>query len=155
MNKLFQLFKFLLIISFPWTVLFANDNPGGAILALILQVTLVGWPFAAYWALRVNEESKLSGKKDRGRENTENVQEERVDNYSAAPEAPVATQQAIIKPAPAKNSRAKHAKKSPAKHAKTAVKTESAVAPTKSKAVKQTSTKSKPRKTATKSTTKK
>jgi hypothetical protein len=147
MNKLFKLFKFLLIISFPWTVLFANDNPGGAILALILQVTLVGWPFAAYWALRVNEESKLSVKKDKGRENTEDVQEERVNNYSAAPKAPVATQQTITKPSPAKNT--------PAKQAKTAVKTESAVAPTKSKAVKKTSTKFKPRKTATKSTTKK
>ena len=46
----------LLVIFFPWLALFFCDNPGGALVALVMQVTLIGWPFAANWALRsVNE----------------------------------------------------------------------------------------------------
>lgn len=43
----------LLAISFPWVVLLLNDNPGGAIFALILQATAIGWIPASIWAWRV------------------------------------------------------------------------------------------------------
>ncbi|MBN9231197.1 MAG: hypothetical protein J0I93_10120 [Legionella sp.] len=43
-----------LAVSLPWVVMLINDNPGGAIVALILQATLVGWPFATIWAWRTH-----------------------------------------------------------------------------------------------------
>lgn len=36
----------------PWLVLLVDDNPGGAVVALIMQATLIGWPFASMWAWR-------------------------------------------------------------------------------------------------------
>jgi hypothetical protein len=42
-----------LAIAFPWVILLFNDNPGGAIMALILQATIIGWIPAAMWAWRV------------------------------------------------------------------------------------------------------
>ena len=47
--------SFFLAVSaffFPWIVLLIYDNPVGAFLALVLQATLIGWPFASIWALR-------------------------------------------------------------------------------------------------------
>lgn len=43
----------VLAIFLPWLVLLLADNPGGAFLALIMQATIIGWPFAAIWAWRV------------------------------------------------------------------------------------------------------
>lgn len=43
----------ILAVLFPWLVLLAYDNPGGALVALIMQATLIGWPFASAWAWRV------------------------------------------------------------------------------------------------------
>ncbi|MCP0914719.1 MULTISPECIES: YqaE/Pmp3 family membrane protein [Legionella] len=48
-----RLFMSLLAIFFPWVVLFLNDNPGGALIALILQATVVGWIPASMWAWRI------------------------------------------------------------------------------------------------------
>ncbi len=42
----------ILAVFFPWLVLLINDNPGGAIVALIMQATVIGWPFASVWAWR-------------------------------------------------------------------------------------------------------
>lgn len=50
--------KFFIAIAFPWLTLLLNDNPGGAVVALIMQATIVGWPFASAWALRVDRESR-------------------------------------------------------------------------------------------------
>lgn len=36
----------------PWTIFLMNDNPGGAFVALVMQATLIGWPFASVWAWR-------------------------------------------------------------------------------------------------------
>nr|WP_322790903.1 hypothetical protein [Legionella lytica] len=36
----------------PWTIFLINDNPGGAFVALVMQATLIGWPFASVWAWR-------------------------------------------------------------------------------------------------------
>jgi hypothetical protein len=52
----------ILAILFPWLVLLLNDNPGGAVVALVMQATIIGWPFASVWAWRtchpINEAPK-------------------------------------------------------------------------------------------------
>lgn len=58
-----NLFKWLLAVVFPWVVILMDDNPGGAILALILQVTIIGWIPASMWAMRVMREKSNSDKK--------------------------------------------------------------------------------------------
>ncbi|CAM4414308.1 MAG: hypothetical protein LEGION0403_FIIPPAGN_00953 [Legionella sp.] len=35
-----------------------NDNPGGAFVALVMQATLIGWPFASVWAWRTQYPSE-------------------------------------------------------------------------------------------------
>ncbi len=47
-----QLFIAFLSVVAPWLVMLMNDNPGGAFVALIMQVTIIGWPFATLWAWR-------------------------------------------------------------------------------------------------------
>jgi hypothetical protein len=42
----------VLAVFLPWLVLLLKDNPGGAGLALLMQATVIGWPFAAIWAWR-------------------------------------------------------------------------------------------------------
>lgn len=49
MKRLFIAF-FALIA--PWLVMLLNDNPGGALAVLVLQVTIIGWPIASVWAWR-------------------------------------------------------------------------------------------------------
>lgn len=41
-----------LSIFFPWIVLLINDDPVGAVIALIMQVTIIGWIPAIIWARR-------------------------------------------------------------------------------------------------------
>lgn len=43
----------ILSIFLPWVVLLIKDNPGGAALALLMQATVIGWPFASIWAWRL------------------------------------------------------------------------------------------------------
>ena len=43
----------VLALFMPWLALLLYDNPGGAFVALILQASIIGWPFAAVWAWRV------------------------------------------------------------------------------------------------------
>ncbi len=43
-------FMSLLALFFPWLVLLIYDNPGGALICLFMQATVLGWPFAAIWA---------------------------------------------------------------------------------------------------------
>lgn len=47
-----------LAIAFPWIVFFILDNPGGGLVAMVMQATLIGWPFASIWALRALEEER-------------------------------------------------------------------------------------------------
>jgi len=42
----------VLALFLPWAVLLAYDNPGGAFVALVMQATIIGWPFATAWAWR-------------------------------------------------------------------------------------------------------
>lgn len=48
-----RFFLSLLAIMLPWVILIIYDNPGGAVLALVLQATGIGWIPASYWAWRV------------------------------------------------------------------------------------------------------
>lgn len=59
MKKIFMKF---LALAFPWMVLFIYDNPSGAILALVMQATLIGWIPASIWAIRVVNEEELQSK---------------------------------------------------------------------------------------------
>lgn len=45
-----------------------DDNPGGAIISLIMQVTLIGWPFATVWAWNTHYGSKKEKKSNIGKE---------------------------------------------------------------------------------------
>jgi uncharacterized membrane protein YqaE (UPF0057 family) len=58
-----QLIKSFVAIFFPWLTLLFDDNPGGAVLALILQATVIGWIPAAMWAWQVAHKSKKSKRK--------------------------------------------------------------------------------------------
>ncbi len=48
----------LMAIFMPWLALLIEDNPGGALVALILQASVIGWPLASIWALRVVREAR-------------------------------------------------------------------------------------------------
>ena len=48
-----KFFLFLLTVMFPWAMMFVYDNPGGALVCLFLQATIIGWPFAAMWTWKV------------------------------------------------------------------------------------------------------
>ena len=52
-----RLFMSFLAIFFPWVVLLMYDNPGGALVALILQATVIGWIPASVWAWRISHVS--------------------------------------------------------------------------------------------------
>lgn len=53
-----RLFRFFLCFFFPWLILFYYDNPGGALVAVVMQATVIGWPFAIIWAWRVMKENR-------------------------------------------------------------------------------------------------
>ena len=48
-----RIFMSILAIFLPWLVLLLYDNPGGAFVALVMQATIIGWPFAAMWAWKL------------------------------------------------------------------------------------------------------
>ncbi|AHE65752.1 hypothetical protein [Legionella oakridgensis] len=51
-------------LFFPALVLLIYDNPGGALVALILQATIIGWIPAAMWAFKtIHEEKKSSSQR--------------------------------------------------------------------------------------------
>lgn len=41
-----------LAIFFPWLVLLIKDDPAGALIAIVMQVTVIGWIPASMWAFR-------------------------------------------------------------------------------------------------------
>lgn len=58
-----NILKLMVAAALPWLILLLNDNPGGAILALIMQASVIGWPFASLWAMRVVREQAAAEKK--------------------------------------------------------------------------------------------
>ena len=61
-----RFFTSTLAIFLPWVIIMMDDNPGGAILALILQATLIGWIPASMWAWSVSHEGSEKNKKKKG-----------------------------------------------------------------------------------------
>lgn len=59
-----KIFKSMLALSFPWIILFMEDNPGGAFVALVLQATGIGWIPASIWAWQIvhKPEAKINKK---------------------------------------------------------------------------------------------
>ena len=53
-----RLFIAFLAVAAPWIIMLMNDNPGAAFVTLIMQATLIGWPFATIWAWRTQYPSK-------------------------------------------------------------------------------------------------
>lgn len=53
-----RFFIICLAVAFPWLVLLYKDNPGGALLALVMQTSIIGWIPAAMWALRAIDEQE-------------------------------------------------------------------------------------------------
>lgn len=43
--------RYLIAILLPWLAFFTIGKPISAIVCLILQIVLIGWPVAAIWAL--------------------------------------------------------------------------------------------------------
>lgn len=52
-----------LAIFVPWLVLLVKDNPGGALVALILQASIIGWPFASTWAWKIAHSTPPNNRK--------------------------------------------------------------------------------------------
>ena len=55
-----RLIMYLIALLLPWLTLLIYDNPGGALVAIIMQATVIGWPFASVWAFKVVKEHKKS-----------------------------------------------------------------------------------------------
>lgn len=63
-----RFFMIVLAFCFPWLVLLICDNPGGAIVALIMQASIIGWIPASVWAYRIwNENSSKRNDKSKGK----------------------------------------------------------------------------------------
>lgn len=58
-----RIFWGFLCIAFPWLVLIIHDNPGGAIVALVMQASLIGWIPATMWAVRTVKERHQARRK--------------------------------------------------------------------------------------------
>mgnify|MGYP007031267463 CR=1 FL=1 len=56
-------FKLAFAIAFPWLVLLLKDNPGGALLALVMQASVIGWIPASMWAMRAMHEGDENSQK--------------------------------------------------------------------------------------------
>lgn len=71
-----RLFMFLLSIGFPWIILLMDDNPGGALVALIMQATIIGWIPAAIWARRIVKEKQNEEKIRKAKKAAEKISNE-------------------------------------------------------------------------------
>ena len=59
-----------LAIFFPASIMLIYDNPVGALIALLLQSTIIGWIPAAIWAWRVVHEQGNSKKQEKKEANS-------------------------------------------------------------------------------------
>ena len=56
----------LIALIFPWGIMLINDDPVGALIALLMQITLIGWIPASIWGFRVAKQlSKKKPNKDK------------------------------------------------------------------------------------------
>lgn len=64
--RVFNFFSKFLVFLFPWIYFLIHDNPGGALVALMMQASIIGWFPASIWALRVmREKEELAAKSKR------------------------------------------------------------------------------------------
>ena len=55
------LFKLFIALLFPWLTFLFTDRPGAALIALLLQVSVIGWLPASIWAMTtVMDDNKSS-----------------------------------------------------------------------------------------------
>lgn len=67
-----KIFWFFIAFAFPWVVMILDDNPGAAIIALVMQATIIGWIPATIWAMNVmNAKNKQAVPKKPPSENIE------------------------------------------------------------------------------------
>lgn len=62
-----RFFLYFLALFFPWSIMLIYDNPGGALAALVMQATAIGWLPATMWAFKVIKESAPQTRKKRKR----------------------------------------------------------------------------------------
>lgn len=53
-----RLFLSFLAMVFPWLIQLMYDNPGGALIALIMQASILGWLPASLWAFKTIREAE-------------------------------------------------------------------------------------------------
>lgn len=69
-----RFFMGVIALFFPWLILFLKDNPGGAVVALIMQASIIGWIPASVWSYRVFKEGETLNKKTRKVDASENTE---------------------------------------------------------------------------------
>ena len=55
-----RFFRTFMALTAPWLVLLFYDNPGGALVALVMQATIIGWIPAVFWAFKTIKEADLN-----------------------------------------------------------------------------------------------
>lgn len=58
----YRWFLYFIALVFPSLYFLMKDNPGAALVAFLLQTTLIGWLPASIWAMKTVAESKLAKK---------------------------------------------------------------------------------------------
>jgi uncharacterized membrane protein YqaE (UPF0057 family) len=67
-KNMFRHFMTFLAIFFPWVVLFAKDNPGGGLICIALQASVIGWLPASIWAFKVIHEDEKEKEREKYRQ---------------------------------------------------------------------------------------
>ncbi len=63
-DKSKRFFMSLLALGFPWVILLIDDNPLGALGAMVMQATVIGWIPASMWAWKIiHPEAEVKKKK--------------------------------------------------------------------------------------------
>ena len=70
-----RMFMTFLAVFFPWIILLMDDNPGGGVVALIMQATIIGWFPASLWALRIVNEKAMAERVARAEKVVRDAQE--------------------------------------------------------------------------------
>jgi multisubunit Na+/H+ antiporter MnhB subunit len=65
-----RIFWVLLSIAFPWFVLLIHDNPGGALVAMVMQASVIGWIPASIWAMRTVNAARANAPKKHSKESS-------------------------------------------------------------------------------------
>ncbi|WP_019215371.1 hypothetical protein [Legionella tunisiensis] len=72
-----RMFMTFLAVFFPWIILLMEDNPGGSVVALLMQATVIGWIPASLWALRIVNEQAMADRVARAEKVVKDAQQKR------------------------------------------------------------------------------